>query len=174
MKSANVFDRWLGTPRAVRADLAHSDDGSIVARRTLAAASLGGIVAMAPVLLLQMGIVAHLPDPPLSGFHSDRVNRSEDAFLFGIPDGALAITGFALNIVLAAAGARSRAPILAVLAMAETGLAAAISGWYFSKMPRQEKAWCGYCIAAALASAVAFASTVPEGVRAGRRMLDAR
>jgi uncharacterized membrane protein len=174
VQASSIFDPWLGTPTAVRADLARANDAAIVARRVLAGASLLGIAAMTPVLLLQMGIVSHLPDPPLPRFHSDRVNRSKDAFAFRIPDGALAIAGFGLNIVLAAAGARRRAPFIPAFTMAQTGVAAAISAWYFSKMPRKEKAWCGYCIVAALASAVAFASTIPEGARATRRLLGRR
>jgi uncharacterized membrane protein len=174
MQTSSVFDDWLGTPTAVRADLTRTNDTSIVARRVLAGASLLGIAAMTPVVMLQMGIVAHLPDPPLPRFDSDRVNRSKDAFAFRIPDGALAIAGYGLNIVLAAAGARRREPLIPAFAMAQTGVAAAVSAWYFSKMPRKEKAWCAYCILAAIASAVAFASTIPEGVRATRQIFARR
>jgi hypothetical protein len=34
-----------------------------------------------------MGLVKHLPDPPLPGFDSDRVNSSDTAYKFGAPDG---------------------------------------------------------------------------------------
>lgn len=58
---------------------------------------------MAAVTALPTGIVKHLPDPPLRGFDSDRVNTSRTAFPFGIPDGSLALLSFAANIPLAAA-----------------------------------------------------------------------
>jgi hypothetical protein len=132
----------LRLPASVRADLTGARDESTRARRQLVLASFLGVLSMTPVVLLQTGIVRHLPDPPWRGFDSDRVNLSRDALRFGVPDGTLAVAGFALNIPLAAAGGRRRAPWLSVLTMAKTALEAAAAAWYFSLMPRKQKRWC--------------------------------
>ena len=158
--------KWLGPPASVRADLAAAGDASTRARQKLVLSSLVGVLSMTPVVLLQTGVVRHLPDPPWWRFDSDRVNRSRDAFRFRVPDGALALAGFALNIPLAAAGDRGRTPWISVLAMAKTGIEAVVAAWYFSLMPRKQKRWCAYCVVGAAASALAFGSALPEGLRA--------
>jgi uncharacterized membrane protein len=76
---------------------------------------------------------------------------------------------FALNLPLAALGGAGRAerrPWIPLLAAAKAGLAAVVSGWYFSQMPLREKAWCAYCAAGAAASVAVFALTLPEARRA--------
>ena len=166
---ARIIAKSSSMGRSARADLKNARDPAMRARRSLVVASMVGMLAMTPVVLLQTGIVRHLPDPPWPGFDSDRVNRSWDAFRFGVPDGALALAGFALNLPLAGAGGRRRPGWLAILTMAKTAGEAAAAAWYFSLMPLKQKRWCAYCIAAAAASAVAFVSTLPEGTRALRR-----
>jgi uncharacterized membrane protein len=160
-------------PQAVRRGLERSADPSVRRRRVLATVTLLGIASMVPVTLRQLGIVRHLPDPPIPGFDSDKVNTSTNAYRFGTPDGPLAIAGLAANLPLIAYGGRDRtdalawAPIALSLKMA---VDAAISAWYFWQMPAKEKAWCGYCIAGAAASISAFALSLPEARDAARRL----
>ena len=124
---------------------------------------------MAAVSLFQTGIVKHLPDPPLDGFDSDKVNSSDTAYALGVPDGTLSLASLSANIPLAAAGGTARAqnqPYLPIAAAVKAGAEVLIAGWYFYRMPTKEKAWCAYCIAGALANAAIFALTVPEAVKA--------
>ena len=71
--------------------------------------SLVAITAMLIVTLFQMGIIPHLPDPPGAVFNSDKVNSSEQAYRFGLPDGTLVVLSLAATIILAAFGGIERA-----------------------------------------------------------------
>jgi uncharacterized membrane protein len=156
----------------LRDDLLHEATPDLTRRRGVIALSLVGMASMAVVSLLQTGMVRHLPDPPLRGFDSDRVNASDVAYRFGVPDGTLSLAAFAANVPLAAAGSADRArrrSWLPLLAAGKAAIEAAAAGWYFYQMPAREKAWCAYCIIGALASVGVFVLTVPEARRALRR-----
>jgi uncharacterized membrane protein len=152
-----------------RRDLRHSGGADAWQRRASIGLSLIGMASMVPPALLQTGIVRHLPDPPIRGFDSDKVNLSRDAFPFGLPDATLALMSFASNVPLAAAGGADRAermPWLPLLAFGKAARDAAVAGWYFAKMPTKEKAWCAYCIAAFLANLGLLALALPEARQA--------
>ena len=138
-------------------------------RRWTIGLSLAGMASMAAVSLLQTGVVKHLPDPPLPGFDSDKVNLSKTAFPLGIPDGTLGLLSFAVNLPLAAYGPADRARRLSWLPLVGTSKAlvdAVVAAWYFYQMPVREKAWCPYCIAGALANWAILALALPEARRA--------
>jgi uncharacterized membrane protein len=150
-------------------ELTQVDGADLDRRRDVILLSLAGMAAMTPVVLLQTGLVQHLPDPPVGNFHSDRVNLSEEAYKFGVPDGTLAMLSLAGNLVLAAFGGKDRAreqPWVPVAAAAKAAVDAALAGWYFHQMPAKEKAWCPYCITGALANFGIFLKTLPEAMRA--------
>jgi uncharacterized membrane protein len=156
----------------IRDDLQRGATPDLRRRRAVIGLSLVGMASMAVVSLLQTGMVRHLPDPPVRGFDSDRVNASDVAYQFGVPDGTLSLAAFAANVPLAAAGGADRArrlPWLPVLAAGKAAVEAAAAAWYFYQMPAREKAWCGYCIVGALASMGVCALTLPEARRALRR-----
>lgn len=137
-------------------------------RRAIIGLSLVGMSAMTAVSLLQLGIIKHLPDPPIEGFNSDKVNLSETAFQFGVPDGVLSLVSLAANIPLAAYGGSKRAreqPLVPIVAAGKAVVEAVIAGWYFYQMPAKEKAWCGYCIVGALANWGIAALTLPEAAK---------
>jgi uncharacterized membrane protein len=167
-----------GTPRSVqrlRRDLREGDGADLRRRRAIVACSLVSAASMAVVSLLQMGLVRHLPDPPVPGFDSDRVNTSDTAYRWGGPDGPLGAASAALNLPLAAYGGADRAreqPWVPLAAAGKAAVDAVASAWYFYQMPAREKAWCGYCIVGALANAAVFALSVPEAVRASRVLRD--
>jgi uncharacterized membrane protein len=156
----------------IRDDLQRGATPDLRRRRAVIGLSFVGMASMAIVSLLPTGMVRHVPDPPLRGFDSDRVNSSDVAYQFGVPDGTLSLTAFAANAPLAAAGGADRArrhPWLPLLAAGKAAVEAAAAAWYFYQMPSREKAWCGYCIAGALASIGVCALTLPEACRALRR-----
>ncbi|HXH83912.1 MAG TPA: vitamin K epoxide reductase family protein [Candidatus Tectomicrobia bacterium] len=130
--------------------------------RGIVALSLAGMAAMAAVSLLQTGIVRHLPDPPLPGFDSDRVNRSPIAYPLGIPDGTLSLASLALNVPAAAALGRRPRRWLATALAAKTAVEAAIAAWYAWQMPARERAWCGYCLVGAAAAGGIAALAIRE------------
>ena len=161
------------TPVELRTQLQESTDSDMRRRRGIVIASLAGMGSMAAVSLLQTGVVKHLPDPPLAGFDSDKVNSSRTAYALGTPDGTLSLAGLAMNVPLAGFGGVSRAertPYVPIAAAVKSGVEAIAAGWYFYQMPAKEKKWCAYCIAGAIANFTVFALTLPEAVRAFRRL----
>ena len=161
------------TPAELRTQLQESTDSDMRRRRGIVIASLAGMGSMAAVSLLQTGVVKHLPDPPLAGFDSDKVNSSRTAYALGTPDGTLSLAGLAMNVPLAGFGGVSRAertPYVPIAAAVKSGVEAIAAGWYFYQMPAKEKKWCAYCIAGAIANFTVFALTLPEAVRAFRRL----
>jgi len=139
----------------LRRELQTGAGGELNARRAIIGLSLLGIGAMTAVSLFQTGIVKHLPDPPIDGFDSDKVNSSDTAYALGVPDGTLSLASLAANIPIAAFGGENRAeqqPLVPLAFAAKATVEAAVAGWYFYQMPTKEKAWCGYCIVGALAN----------------------
>jgi hypothetical protein len=152
-------------PHQLREELQEGNAPDLQNRRAVILASLAGIASMTAVTLLQTGIIKHLPDPPVGNFDSDRVNSSDTAYRFGLPDGPISLASLALNIPIAAFGGSDRPqkyPWLSIFAAAKAGVEALAASWYFYQMPAKEKAWCGYCISGALANIAIAALTIPE------------
>jgi uncharacterized membrane protein len=151
-------------PRQLRRDLQRGSTTHLRLRRGIIGTSVAGMASMVPVTMLQTGLIHHLPDPPLKGFHSDAANSSLIAYKFGVPDGAMSVASFAVNIPLAAFGGADRArtkPLIPLIAAGKAAIDAAVSAWYFDKMRRGKK-WCPYCIVGAISSLAVFLLTVPE------------
>jgi uncharacterized membrane protein len=157
-------------PQQLREELQNGDTRDVRRRRGIVALSLIGMAGMAAVTLYQMGLIRHLPDPPLPGFDSDQVNASDTAYQYGVPDGTLTLAGHATNVVLTAYGGLHRAteqPWVSIAASGKAGVEAGVAAKYlFYQMPVVEKKWCGYCIVDALMHIGAFALTLPEAARA--------
>ena len=148
----------------LRKELQEGNTPDLKNRRAVIVASFGGIASMAAVTLLQTGIIKHLPDPP-GNFDSDKVNSSDTAYRFGLPDGPVSLASLALNIPIAAFGGANRArthPWLSIFAAAKAALEAVAASWYFYQMPAKEKAWCGYCVMGALANVSIAVLTIRE------------
>lgn len=138
-------------------------------RRAVAALSTVAAANMALLAGRQLGLIRHLPDPPIAGFDADRVTAAPQSRLFGLPDAPFALAGLLTNLPIALAGDARRAvdqPWIPVAAAAKSISEAAIAGWYFSRMPTRIHAWCAYCIAGAAMNATIAALTIPEARRA--------
>jgi uncharacterized membrane protein len=115
-------------------------------------------------LKTKTGVIKHLPDPP-GNFDSDKVNSSDTAYRFGLPDGPISLASLALNIPIAAFGGAERVrehPWLSMFAAGKALAEAVAASWYFYQMPAKEKAWCGYCVSGALSNLAIAALTIPE------------
>lgn len=161
------------TGRPIGAGMNHAIEhrGDAARRRAIVALSLAGASNMGLIAAHQLGIVRHLPDPPIRGFNADRVTTSSAAYPFGIPDATIAVGALALNVVLACAGGARRArrsPWLPVAAAAHAGVQAAAAAVYFTLMPTKVKAWCAYCLFGAAINISVFALTIPEAQAALR------
>lgn len=164
----------MPSPNMLRHDLRTVDDPGLLLRRALIGASLVGIASMAIVTLFQSGTVKHLPDPPLDGFDSDKVNASDTAYGWGMPDSPLSIVSHAVNIALATIGTSNRAreqPWVPLTAAAAAAPSAVVSARYlFYQMPVREHGWCPYCITDALAHIASFGFTLWEAGKAAMRL----
>ena len=159
----------------LRRELQESEESDLNLRRGVIGLSLLGIAAMTAVTLFQTGVVKHLPDPPIEGFDSDKVNSSDTAYALGVPDGALSLASLAANIPLASFGGENRAsdtPLIPLAAAAKATVEAAVAGWYFYQMPTKEKAWCSYCIVGAMTNWGIAALTLMEAKKAWKFLKD--
>ena len=65
---------------------------------------------MGLISLYQMGVLRHLPHPPVKGLDSDKVDGSPEAYRrLATPDAALGTASYAATLVLAAMGGKARA-----------------------------------------------------------------
>lgn len=161
-------------PGELRHDLRETDLPEILLRRAIIGASLVGIACMAVTTLFQAGLIRHLVDLPIKGFASDKVNASDTAYGWGMPDSPLSILSHAVSLALATAGTADRArkqPILPLAASAAALPAAATSARYlFYDMPVREKGWCPYCILDALMHMAVLGFTFWESKRAVEKL----
>lgn len=159
-------------PQMIRDDLQTGRSVGLRCRRAITALSLVGMFSMAIVSLYQMGRLRHLPDPPMGRFHSDKVNASFRAYQYGVPDGTVAMTAHALNVVLAAFGGRGRARQMPWVPIVASGKAAVEAGLavkhLFYRMPVVERSWCSFRVVDALVRMGTFALSLPEAIEAAR------
>jgi uncharacterized membrane protein len=66
------------------------------------------LATLVPVALYQTGAIAHLPDPPLPVFDSDRITNSRAAHPLGVPDSLLGLASFGATMGLALLARRNR------------------------------------------------------------------
>jgi uncharacterized membrane protein len=162
------------TPSVLRSDLRDGRSPGLLLRRAIVGMSFIGTACMAVTTLFQMGMVKRLADPPITGFDSDRVNGSDTAYGWGMPDSPLSIVSHATAIALAAVGGKDRArdkPLVPLAATAVATPAAVTAARYlFYDMPVKEKGWCPYCIVDGLAHIAVFGFTLWESARALRTL----
>ncbi len=90
-----------GDPRARRAEavsdaMRRGGGQSLDRRRRVAGLALGAISCLIPVAAYQVGVLRHLPDPPIPGLDSDTVDASGEAYQrFLTADAALGISSYA-------------------------------------------------------------------------------
>ena len=167
--------RWMGTtPDRLRGDLQGDASAHMRLRRATAVVNLLGIAMMSLTTLLQIGIVRHLPDPPLRRFDTKKVNSSDEAYSYGGPDSPINILTHSVNLVLASTGGPDRArthPWLPLLAAAVELPQTIIAAKYlFHQMPYVDKAWCPYCITDALTHFATLGLVLPEAIEAARNL----
>ena len=153
-----------GVPRRLR----QRESRELEFRRIAMGASLLGMASMAAVTLFQLGVVRHLPDPPIDGFDSDRVNAPERASLWGIPDGFYGMTAHAVTLALTAAWTSDqprRPPWLPLLAAGFALGQAIASGWELWRRPKGNKAWSAYRLVDAAAHVTTAGLMVPAALR---------
>ena len=112
------------------------------------------ITTLLPILLHQLGVLDHLPDPPSKIFDSDRITESKAAHPLGIPDGLLGLGSFGMTLGLAVV-ARSNPHVRKYLALKLAG-DTAVAGVNVVRQVISFRKLCSWCTGTALG---AFAAT---------------
>jgi len=147
----------------------YSDD--LDRRRKIICLSAIGLVDFSIISLYQTGVIKKLPDLPFPIFDSNKVNASESAYQFGVPDGPISATVYGLTMALAAAGGSenaSRKPIFDVLLGGAIAGNAAGGVYYLYDMIFKQKKICLYCVTGAainIASAIIIFPTVLKSLK---------
>jgi uncharacterized membrane protein len=154
------------SPKALSRALRTGTTDALKRRRGVLSLSLTAAGSMGLIALYQMGVIKHLPDPPLPYFDADKVDASPQAYAyFSAPDGALGLASYAATAVLAVAGGPDRArstPWLPLLAAAKTGIDAATAAKLTADQWTEHRAFCGWCLLAAGATFAAVPLALPE------------
>ena len=136
------------------------------ARRWIAGLSLLGVGMAQIVSLYQVGIVKHLPDPPLDVFDSDQVDASDYAYKrFLTADGFLMLMSYATTAWLASMGGEKRSqthPLLSLLMGAKIALDLVSAAELGREEWNDNKKLCPYCQTATVASLVSLVLAWPE------------
>src|SRR5579871_3628129 len=81
-------------------------------RRAVVGVSLAAMGSLGLIALYQIGVIAHLPDPPLPGFDADKVHGSAQAYArLATPDAVLGLGSYVTTLMLAAMGDADRATL---------------------------------------------------------------
>ncbi len=150
-------------------------EGELLARRrAIVALQIVAGASMSLITLYQMGIIRHLPEPPLPMLDADTVDAAPEAYkILATPDAALGLASYGATTVLAAMAGPDRAttkpwiPLLMaakVLVDALAGAKLTVDQW------ARHRAFCFWCLIGALASVVSVPLAVQEARIALRTM----
>jgi uncharacterized membrane protein len=161
-------------PETLSRELRRGRGGALARRRGIVGLSLLSAAAMGMSVLYQMGLLRHLPDPPLRRFDADRVDASGQAYaILSTPDGALGLLSYASTLVLAAMDGQDRAvrrPWIPLALLGKIGADAAYAAKLTVDQWTRHRAFCMYCLIAAGATFAMVPLAVGEAVQAWRAL----
>ncbi|MBD1849993.1 vitamin K epoxide reductase family protein [Leptolyngbya sp. FACHB-711] len=164
------------SPTQLSEEMRTSDHPDMVRRRWIIGLSMIGSTMAQIVSMYQTGILKGLPDPPLPGFDSDRVDASEYAYSrLQTADGFMMLANYAITGWLAGAGGANRAqqnPLLPIAMSAKTMIDTVASLELAREEWSENKAFCAYCQVATLCSAASVVLSLPEAMTAVQVLLD--
>ncbi|MBW3653804.1 MAG: hypothetical protein KY433_09475, partial [Actinobacteria bacterium] len=136
-------------------DLRRGSSEHLTRRRRQTALVLGATAAMEIIALYQTGILRRLPDPPVPGVDSDKVDASGEAYeVLRTPDATISIANYGVTLALITMGGADRwrdRPLVPLLAAAKLASDAAGGAVLTVEQVTRHKALCAYCLAAAAA-----------------------
>jgi uncharacterized membrane protein len=157
-------------PRQLSQELRKGKNPHLTRRRLIVGFSMLGATMAEAVSLYQVGAIEQLPDVPLPGIDSNKVDASDYAYsYFDTPDGFLMLTSYSITALLAGSGGADRAvqaPFLPIATAAKT-LFDSILALRLARIEwRDNEAFCAYCQVATLCSLASFILSIPEASRA--------
>ena len=161
-------------PRQLSRELREGKSADLKRRRWIIGLSAVGSTMAQLVSFYQTSIISHLPDPPLPGFNSSKVDASDYAYRrFNTPDGVMMLTNYGITAWLAAAGGQNRArkqPVLPIAMALKILGDAAVAVELAREEWNENRALCAYCQVATLCSLVSAALAAPEALTAIRTL----
>lgn len=155
-------------------ELREDSTPDLARRRGVVALSLVASASMGLIALYQMGILKHLPEPPLPMMNADQVDASAEAYeKFSMPDAVLGFGSYAATMGLAAMGGRDRTktmPWIPIALAAKVAFDVANAAKLSVDQWTKHKAFCFWCLIAAGATFAAAPLVLPEALRAMRVM----
>lgn len=143
-------------------------------RRKISILTLISIGSMAVVSLYQVGIIKHLPEPPLPKMDADKVDASPEAYaILSMPDAVLGLGNYAVTLGLAAMGTDDRARTRPWIPLALAGKTLADSlgaGKLTVDQWTKHRAFCSWCLLAAGATFATLPLTLPEASEAWKHV----
>jgi uncharacterized membrane protein len=155
----------------IKNELRESESDDMGRRRKIIFLSAVGLVDFSIISLYQTGVIKNLPDIPLCIFDSNKVNASDAAYQFGVPDGPVSSLAYSAIMVLASAGANDSSQLKPALDLAlGTIIAANAAGaiFYLNDMLFKQRKICVYCITGAIinfASAIIIAPVILKSLK---------
>jgi hypothetical protein len=154
------------TPEELSDQLRNGSGGDLARRRGVVGLSLLAAGSMGMIALYQMGIIKHLPEPPISGLDADTVDASAEAYSrFATPDGILGLGSYAVTMGLAAMGGQERArdrPWIPLALAAKVAFDTYQAGRMTVDQATKQKAFCFWCLTSAAATFATVPLVVPE------------
>ncbi len=153
--------------------LREGSDKYLRRRRAIVGLSLTSIASMGVITLYQMGLIKHLPEPPLPYLDADKVDASAEAYeTLSVPDATLGLLNYSATIILAAMGGKDRAceqPYLPLALLAKTLVDATQAGKLTVDQWTKHRAFCSWCLLAAGTTVATVPLAVPEARAAMRQ-----
>ncbi len=144
-------------------------------RRWVVGLSMASVASMGLITLYQLGILKHLPEPPLPRLDADKVDASADAYaMFELPDGILGLGSYAATMALAAMGGQDRAqeqPWIPLALAAKVAFDTFQAGRLTPNQVNKQHAFCSWCLLAAVSTALTVPLVIPEAYAALRQLL---
>ncbi len=135
-------------------------------RRAIVGLSLVSVASMGIITLYQVGLIEHLPEPPLPYLDADKVDASAEAYeKLAVPDATLGLLSYSATIVLAAMGGKDRArgqSYLPLALLAKVLVDAAQASKLTVDQWTKHRAFCSWCLVAASATLATVPLAVPE------------
>lgn len=166
-----MTEKWRDfTPDAPAAELSRElrrGSGEHLDRRRKAAGwVLLAAGSMAAISLYQLGVIPHLPEPPIPGLDADKVDAAEQAYAkLSMPDAVLGLHSYSTTLALIAMGGRDRArtaPWIPLALAAKATVDALQAAKLTVNQWTEHRAFCSYCLVAAGATFATLPLVLPE------------
>ena len=162
-------------PEELSRQLRRGTDRYLKRRRGVVGLSLAAAGSLGLVALYQIGLIPHVPEPPLPFLDADTVDAAPEAYArLSMPDGVLGIGNHTLTMALAAAGGEDRAterPWLPLALATKVAFDAFVAYETTVEQWEEHRAFCLWCLLSAGASVVTVPLVLPETGAALREVL---